>query len=449
MNRPLAEIAIRAVHLALELGATDAECYAAGGDEFSVRVRMREIETIKEAGSRGASLRVFRGKRSGAAYTSDLSDEGLARMAANALELSTVTTEDPDAGLPAEDELGSAAGDLALYHEDVVRLEVGFKIAQAKEAEEAALTYDPRIANSEGSSFESHVGQRAFANSHGFAGAYRASRCSLGVMPVAREDGSMERDYWITVARTAAGLERPNDVGRLAAERAVRRLHARKIETQKVPVVFEPRVARTLLGHLFEAVSGESVYRRASYLAGKLGETIAAAPVTVIDDGTVPGLFGSAPFDGEGVPTRRTVVVERGRLASFLLNSYTARKLGEKTTGNATRSMSGGAGVGHGNFYLEPGEISPGEIVRSVRQGLFVTEVMGFGVNIVTGDYSRGAAGFWIENGELAYPVSEVTIAGSLMRMLQQIDAIGDDLEFRGSIASPTLLIGEMTVSGR
>jgi PmbA protein len=215
-----------------------------------------------------------------------------------------------------------------------------------------------------------------------------------------------------------------------------------------VPVVFEPRIARSLLDHLFEAASGDSIYRKASFLAGRLGEKIAADSVTIIDDATIPGLFGTSPFDDEGVPSRRTVVVERGVLNSYLLNSYTARKLGLKTTGNASRGITGNAGIGNGNFFLEAGTQSPEEIIRSVKNGFYVTELMGFGVNVVNGDYSRGAVGLWIENGELAYPVSEVTIASTLQQMLEGIEAIGNDLQFRGAMASPTILIREMTVSG-
>jgi PmbA protein len=258
----------------------------------------------------------------------------------------------------------------------------------------------------------------------------------------------MERDYWFSNGRRFAELERPEDIGRRAAERALRRLGARKIPTQKASVVFEPRTARSLLGHFFEAVDGESIYRHASFLAGKMGERIASQEVTLIDDGTLPGLFGTSPFDDEGVRTRRTVVIERGILKSWLLNTYAARKLGLSTTGNAARGITGNAGIGHNNLYLEPGGQSPEEIVCSLRKGLYVTELIGSGVNTVTGDYSRGAAGMWIENGEFAYPVSEITIAANLMEMLNGISAIGADLEFRGSTASPTLLIEEMTISG-
>jgi PmbA protein len=238
-------------------------------------------------------------------------------------------------------------------------------------------------------------------------------------------------------------------VGRIAAQRALRRLNAVKVDTQKVPVVFEPRTARTLLDNIFEAVHGMSIYRHESFLAGKLGEKVAADDLTVIDDATIPGLFGTSPFDDEGVPSRRTVVIERGVLKSYLMNTYAARKLGMKTTGNASRGLTGNAGIGHGNFFIEKGVQTPEQILAGISEGFYVTELMGFGVNIVTGDYSRGAAGMWIRNGELAFAVSEVTIAGNLKDMLLGLEAIGADLEFRGSVAAPTLKIGEMTVGGK
>ena len=259
----------------------------------------------------------------------------------------------------------------------------------------------------------------------------------------------MERDFWFSSARSHAKLDSPAAVGRRAAERTVRRLGARKVATQKVPVVFDPLTARSLLGNIFDAVDGDAIYRGASFLAGKLGERIAAENVTIIDDATLPGLFGTSPFDDEGVPSRRTVVIDRGVLKSYLLNSYTARKLGMKTTGNASRGITGNTGVGHGNLFLENGVKPAEEIIRGIRQGLYVVELIGSGVNIVTGDYSRGAAGLWIENGEFAYPVSEITIASTLQQMLMDVELVASDLEFRGSIASPTLVVREMTVSGQ
>ncbi len=445
----LAELAAETVKQAMARGATDAECTIAEGSEFSANVRMREVESLKEAGSRAAGLRILIGKHTGSAYTSDLSPEGVQRMVASAIELASITSEDPHAGLPDSEEFGALSGDLRLYCVDVERLETPVKIEMARAAEAAALDTDARITNSEGASFASHLGRRVFANSRGFVGEYRSSYCSLSAVPVAREGDSMERDYWVSIARGFAGLEPPDQVGRVAAERALRRLGARKVETQRVPVVFEPRTARSLLDNIFEAAHGESIYRHASFLAGKLGEKVASENLTIIDDGTLPGLFGTSPFDDEGVPTRRTAVIERGVLKSYLLNTYTARKLAMKTTGNASRGLSGNAGIGHGNLFIERGERTPAEILASIPNGFYVTELIGSGVNIVTGDYSRGAAGLWIRNGELAFPVSEVTIAGNLNNMLMDMEAIGSDLEFRGSVAAPTLLIREMTVGGR
>ncbi len=444
----LLNIASDAVRLALDSGATDAECTIMEGAEFSSAVRMREVESLKEAGSRGAGIRVLAGKHGGSSYTSDLTPEGIATMVSGALALAKITSEDPFAGLPDPSDLGSRTEDLGLYDDAIESMDTEWKIAQAKRAEEVAFATDPRIQNSEGASFDSYTGRRVFVNSRGFSGSYRTSSCGLSVSPVAKQNGSMERDYWYTSARAASKLESADEVGRRAAERAVRRLNPRKIATQKAAVLFEPRTARSLLGDLFDAVNGGAIYRHASYLAGKLGEKIAAESVTVIDDPTLPGLFGSSPFDDEGVISRRTVVIEKGVLKSYLLNSYSARKLGLKTTGNASRGITGNAGVGPGNFFIEAGERSPESMLKGLRAGLYVTELIGGDTNTVTGDYSSGAAGLWIENGELAYPVSEITIAGNMKQMLMDIE-IGSDLEFRGSIASPSLLIREMTISGQ
>ncbi|MBZ5623119.1 MAG: TldD/PmbA family protein, partial [Acidobacteriia bacterium] len=299
----LAQDVVKRAHAA---GATDAECTIAEGEEFSANVRMREVENLKEAGSRGAGLRILIGRKTGASYTSDLSEEGIQHLVKSAIELADITTEDPHADLPGVEELGSIPGDLALYSQDVEGLDTALKISTAKRAEEAALSTDPRISNSEGASFDSHLGRHIFANSRGFSGEYRSSYCSLSTVPVARDGECMERDYWYTMARGFAGLESPELVGRTAAQRALRRLNAVKVETQKVPVVFEPRTARSLLDNIFEAVHGMSIYRHESFLAGKLGEKVAVDGLTVIDDATIPGLFGTSPFDDEGVPSRRT-----------------------------------------------------------------------------------------------------------------------------------------------
>lgn len=445
----LSEMAVDIVRRAQAAGASDAECTIAEGAEFSANIRMREIEQLKEAGSRAAGLRILIGRKTGASYTSDLSREGIDLMVRSAIELADLTSEDPHAGMPEDDQLGAIPGDLDLYSVETEGMEPGPKIDAAKRAEAAALDADARIVNSEGGSFDAYSGRHIFANSRGFMGEYRSSYCAVSAVPVARDGGSMERDHWSHAARCFADLESPEHIGRTAARRVLRRLNPVKVETQKVPVVFEPGMARTLLDSICDAVHGMSVYRNESFLAGRLGEKVAAETVTVIDDGTLPRLFGSSPFDDEGVRSRRTPVIERGVLKSYLLNSYAARKLGMKTTGNASRGITGNAGIGHGNFYLEKGVQSPEEMIAAIANGFFVTELMGFGVNIVTGDYSRGASGLWIRNGELAFAVSEVTIAGNLKEMLMGIETVGSDLEFRGSTAAPTIKIGEMTVAGR
>jgi PmbA protein len=442
----LLECVESALKMARDGGATDAECTGSEGDSFSVSVRLGDIETLTEAGSRGIGIRVLVGRNTGSAYTSDLSRDGIQAMVRSALDSAKITSEDPYAGLP--EEFGKLEGDLGLYSPEVEALEAGWKIEQAKKVEKAALDFDSRISNSEGAGFDTRTGRSVFGNSRGFLGAYRSSSLSTSVVPVAKNGNSMERDYWFSVARNPARLESPEAIGRKAAERTLRRLGARKVATQKVPVVFEPRTANSLLGHIFEAVSGDSVYRHESFLAGNLGEKVFSDKLTVIDDATIPGLFGTSPFDDEGVVSRRTTIIEKGVLQSYLLNTYTARKLGLKTTGNASRGLTGNAGIGHGNLFFEPGVRSPEEIVGSISKGLLVTELMGDAVNVVNGDYSRGAAGIWIENGELAYPVSEITIAGTLQEMFQAIAEVGNDLEFRSSVASPTVVIGEMTVSG-
>ncbi len=449
MVRDLEQAAADAVEAALKQGATDAEFTISEGEEFSVSVRMREVESVKEAGSRGAGVRVLVGQRTGSSYTSDLSPEGIATMVTAALALAKITSEDPHAGLPERDALGKLAGNLRMYDPAIEQLETPVKIEMAKRAECAALDFDARIQNSEGAGFSTSHSRRVFANSRGFVGGYRTTSCGLSVSPIAKQDGSMERDYWYTAARYLAELESPEFVGRTAAERAIRRLNPRKVPTQKAPILFEPRTARALLGDIFDAVNGSSIYRHASFLAGKLGEKIAAESVTVVDDATIPGLFGTCPFDDEGVASRRTMVIEKGVLSNYLLNTYTARKLGLHTTGNASRGITGNAGVGPGNFFLEAGKSGAEEILAGIPSGLYVTELIGGGGNTVTGDYSSGAAGLWIENGKLAYPVSEITIAGNMQQMLMDISEIGSDLEFRGSIAAPTILIREMMISGQ
>jgi PmbA protein len=433
----------------MKAGATAADAIVRDGTEFSAVVRMGEVETLKEAGSRGMGLRVFVGKRIASTYSSDFSEDGISHLVNGAIALAKVTSEDPFAALPDSSELGSLSSDLQLYSHDVYSLPPAQRIDYARRAEKAALDFDPRLKNSDGGSFDASTGRKVLANSLGFTGEYRRSYCALSAAPIAQaENGSMQRDYWYTVARRLDKLESPEAVGHKAAQRTLRRLGARKIASTKVPIVLDQTVAGSVLGNIFEAASGDSIYRQSSFLVGMLGQKVAGENVSVIDDGTMPGGFGTTPFDGEGVPTRRTVVIENGVLQSYLLNTYTARKLGLKTTGNAARGLAGNPGIGSGNFFLNPGTRTPQQIIADIKQGLFVTEFLGFGVNLVTGDFSRGASGIWIENGELTFPVEEITVAGNLKDMLNNISEIGSDLEFRGSVASPTLRIDGMTIAG-
>jgi len=450
----LESLAADVVALAMKAGASDAEAVAREGDEFSVNVRLGQVETLKESGSRGLGLRVFLGTRSASASTSDLTAEGIRQLVDGALALARITEEDPCAGLPETPEFGAVEGDLHLYYDDVYSLSGPERIELARRAEAAALAADPRITNSDGGSFDAATGRKALANSRGFAGGYRTSYAGVSVAPLAMDaSGAMQRDGWWSSARCFAHLEAPEAVGREAARRTLRRLGARRVPTQRVPMVFAPEVARSLLGSVFEAASGDAIWRGASFLTGRLGERIAAPGVTIVDDNamllpTGAGGFGSSPFDGEGLPSRRTVVVEAGVLRSYLLNTYCARKLGMKSTHNASRGLAGTPGIGCGNLYLEPGTLTPVEILAAIPAGLYVTGLMGFGVNVVTGDYSRGATGLWIENGALTHAVEEVTVAGNLAEMLRNVTAIGNDLEFRGAVASPTLRIDGMTIAG-
>ena len=449
LETDLRSLAQDIVRRAMAGGATAAECVIREGDEFSTLVRLGQVETLKESGSKAIGVRVFNGQRAASTYSSDFSREGLDRMVKSALELSKITSEDPFAGIPEPSQLGSLAGDLDLYSPDVYSLPGEERIAYARRAEKAALDFDPRMKNSEGGSFDAATGHKILANSHGFVGEYQRSYCSIAAIPIAQaENGAMQRDYWFSVARSLSRLESPEHVGKIAAQRTLRRLGARKAKTAHVPIVLEPLVANSILEHIFEGVNGDSVYRGATFLAGKLGQKIAADSVTVIDDGTMPGGFGTSPFDGEGIPSRRTVVIENGVLKSYLLNTYTAKKLGLQTTANASRGLAGTPGIGPGNYFLQPGTKTPQQIISRIKDGLYLTEFLGQGANLVTGDYSRGASGIWISGGELTYPVEEITVAGNLKDIFFNISEIGDDLEFRGSVACPTIRIDGLTVGG-
>ena len=427
-------------------GASASDVIAVEGDSASVQVRLSAVDKLSKAKEKRLGLRVYFGHRSAGMSTSDFSSAALDDLVETTCALAQAVVEDPHAGLPEPAALASDQPDLDLYDGQAIPMDR--LIDLAIRTEQAALAVDPRLTNSEGADFGTFAGRTLFANSHGFYGEYQSSSFSSSVSPIAVEGGLMQRDYWYSVGRKFAALDSPEAVGREAGRRTVRRLGARKIPTCRVPVVFDPEMAGSFLGNLCGAVNGYAIYKGASYLIGRLGERIAPETVTVYDDGRMPEGLGSKPFDGEGLATRKTVIVERGVLTSYLLDTYAARKLGLASTGNASRSVGEAPSAGATNFYLAPGPVSPDEIVRSVKRGLYVTELIGFGINMVTGDYSRGAVGYWIENGELVYPVEEITIAGNLKEMWISVEAIGNDLVFRGRIASPTVKIAQMTVAG-
>ncbi|WP_263367687.1 TldD/PmbA family protein [Edaphobacter bradus] len=449
----LRQLASDVLARALRAGATDAEAVVAEGDEFSARVRLGQVETLKESGSRAVGLRVFLGQRTASTSSSDLSPESIDRLVDGALTLAKITSVDPFAGLPEASEFGQLEGDLKLYFDDVNQLPPAERIEIARRAEAAAMAFDTRIQNSGGADFDTGTSHKILTNSRGFTGEYRRSYCGFSVAPIAIDaNGGMQRNYWYSSSRTAAKLESPEEIGQEAARRTLRRLGARRVPTQKAPVVFSPEIARSIIGNIFEAANGDAIYRHATFFADMLGKQVAGENITVIDDGTMMldgiGGFGTSPFDGEGLPTRRNVLVEKGVLKTYVNNTYTARKLNMRSTGNASRGLAGNPGIGSHNFYLEPGTKTPEQIIGGIKNGLYVTETMGFGVNLVTGDYSQGAAGLWIENGELAYPVEEITIAGNLKDMYRNIVAIGNDLVFRSSAAAPTIRVEGMTIAG-
>ena len=463
----LQQLAEQAVVRALALGATDAEAVAVESEEFSVNVRLGQVEQLTESGSRALGLRVLfaegSGSRTASTSTSDLSPDGVTRIIESAVQLARVTGADPFAGLPEREAFGSNdVAAQALFFNDVDAITPAERIEIARSCEAAAMGYDTRIQNSSGADFDATTRRRVMVNSRGFSGEYRSSYCGFSATPIAQDaSGAMQRDYWYSSARTAKLLESPESIGRIAAQRALRRLGARPVPTQRCPVVFAPEVARGLMANLLAAADGDSIYRNSSMFSGKLGEQVAGENITMIDDGTMVfdhdladgtkirvGGFGTSPFDGDGLPTRRTVVIERGVLKHLMLNTYTARKLNMQSTAKASRGLAGAPGIGGGNYFLEPGVLTPDQVIAGVPSGLYVLQTMGHGVNLVTGDYSVGASGLWIENGELAYPVEQITIAGNLKDIFRNVVAIGNDLDFRGSGAVPTLRVDGMTVAG-
>lgn len=448
-------IVTHAIEAARRAGASQVDVLLVEGDDREVRVRGTEIEFVKQAQERGLGLRTLvdakDGRKTSIVSTSDLSLDAIVRLAEEAVALARATAADPTAGLP-DDGFASEIPDLGLFDANDRNVSLDARIEDARRAESAARNFDPRIHNSEGSQASSGHARVVYGNSHGFLGSYDSASHGLFSEPLARDGDSMQRDYWMTSGRRLSDLDDAAEVGRKAAERAIRRLGGKRIATCEAPVIFDPMTAPSLIGQLVSCLSGYSIYRESSFLGDKLGEIIADSSVTIVDDGRLQGGLGSKPFDGEGQPTRRNVLVENGRLQSWLLDHYSGRKLGLPSTGSASRGTGSAPRVGTTNLWLEPSDAKTGksldEMIAELDRGLLVTELIGMGFNPTTGDYSRGAAGLWIERGEIVHPVEEITIAGNLGDMLQQIDQIGNELVFHGRTACPPLRIAKMTIAG-
>ena len=434
----LESLAAQVLELARQQGATACEVDISEGTGQSVSVRLGEVETIEYNQDKGVDVTVYFGQKKGHASTSDFTATALVDTVGAAVNIARFTAADDCAGLAEPSLLATDFPDLALYHPWA--LPVAEAIELARECEQAARTVDSRISNSEGATVSTQQSQFIYANSHGFVGGFPSSRHSLSAAVVASEGESMQRDYWYSAARHREDLESAMQVGARAGERTVRRLNARRITTGQYPVLFEAPVAASLIGHLVSAISGGALYRKSSFLLDSLGKPVCSPCVVIDEDPFLLRGFGSSPFDSEGVETCARRLVDNGVLKGYMLSSYSARKLGMETTGNA--------GGPHNLIVHSTGD-SFDDLLSKMGTGLLVTELLGHGVNTLTGDYSRGAAGFWVENGVIAHAVEEITIAGNLRDMLRQVVGIGDDVLVRGAKHVGSILIESMMVAGQ
>ena len=420
-----------------QAGATAVEVAASSDAGLSVSVRMGEIETLEHHRDKGLGLTLYFGQRKGNASTADFSDTGISEAIAAASAIARFTADDPYAGLPDVDLLAHHYPDLDLDHPWDINPQQAVDLAQ--QCESAAREYDPRITNSEGANINSFRGTMVYGNSLGFIGGYAGTRHSVSCSVVGEQDGAMQRDYWYDTSRVPEDLADVVTIGQRAGERTVRRLGGRRLSTREIPVLFEADVARSLIGHFVAAIRGPALYRKASFLQGQLGQRIFPEFVSLREQPHLPRALGSVPFDGEGVATQEQDVVSDGILRNYILDSYSARRLGMQTTGNAG---------GVHNLSVLGGSFDFPGLLREMDTGLLVTELIGYGINLVTGDYSRGAVGFWVEHGEIQYPVEEITIAGNLQVIFQSIRAMGTDVDRRGNILTGSLLIDRMIVAG-
>jgi PmbA protein len=446
--KDLSAVASKVAALAKKKGADDAEALVRDGQELTTKVRMGEPELVQEAGSRAVGLRVFCDKRSALTYTSDLRPESLERWVEDSVALARLAEPDelntlPDGGFATD------IRDLELYDPECEDMDARRALAIAVAGERAALDADERITNSQGATWSRVLGGMAFANSAGFVGGYRGSYVSFSVQPVCDEpDGKKRNGAWWTGDRFIGRLEAAEDVGREAARRTVRQLGAKKIDTGERMIVVDPEVGRSFVSTLFGVANGSSFYRKSTYLLERENTLVASKLVTIDDDPLVLRAPGSKPFDGDGLPTRKNQIVDEGVLKTVLCDTYTARKLGRESTHSASRGVGGSPGPSTSNLIMQAGASTPDEILKASEGAFYVTSMMGFGFNALTGDFSRGASGFLIEDGKLGRPVSEVTISANFDDMLKGIDMVGNDLEFRSSVSCPTFRIKSMTVAG-
>lgn len=444
----LLEIARRVVRCAREQ-AEVAEVSIGSSWDLSAKVRLGSPELVEEAGQRGLSLRVIREGRVAMTSSSDLTEEGLALLVRDAISLSELSEPDPFVGpLPKSELAQGPFADLDLFDPEVSKIDAKLALDLAVQAERAALSFDPRITLSEGATLARSESCRAMVLSDGFEGTSRGTYASVSVVPVVMDAGEKRRrGYYYSARRHFQDLEDLKFVGEEAARRTLQKLGARKVKTGEAPVIFDADSARSLLSTFAGVILGGAIWRKSSYLVDRVGTQVSSPLISIVDDPLIPKAPGSRAFDGEGMASRVNQVVEDGVLKSYLLDAYSARKLGLGSTASAARS-GGSIGPSTTNLMIRPGSNTKEAIIEQTERGLLVTEMMGFGFNPVTGDFSRGAAGFWIENGKIAYPVSEVTISSSLDRMLKGVDRLGNDFEWKSSIASPSLRIESMTISG-
>jgi len=441
-------VAEEMVSYALAAGADGAEVLLREGAELEVKVRLGETELVKEAGSRGLGLRVIKNNRVANTHSSDFDATAMKKLAAETVQLAELAEPDEFAALPERSEMARSIPDLGLWDDKVAYLDVQMALQWAQSAEAAARGFDKRITNSDGATFSRVMGASAFVSSAGFSGATRGTYASGVVRPICDDaDGKKRNGFWWTGSRLAHQLEEAEAIGKEAARRTVAKIGPRKLATQDCPVIFPPETAKQLVGKLAGLASGGAIWRKSSYFAGREGTQVAAPSIFLVDDPLLPGASGSRAFDGEGLATRPNVIVDAGILKTFLCDTYSGRKLGRPSTGSAGRGVGGGAYVTTSNLILRPGSMSP-EQIAALDGAFFVTELMGFGFNAVTGDFSQGAGGFWIEKGEKVFPVSEVTISANFDTLWKRIDAVGNDLDTRTSVHTPTLRVSSMTVAG-